>query len=239
MTLSIRYQIERGVATISIDDGKVNALSLDTFNQVDAALDAVMGQAHAIVLRGRQGVFSAGFDLPTLRRRDTAARRLVRQGFELLVRLLTTPACVIAVVEGHAVAMGSFLLLVADLRLGAAGDYRVTANEVAIGLTLPHTAVALMRGRLAPNWLGRVALLSEPLNPAAACAAGFLDELTAGAAIDALLGERLAAVGRLDARALRASKARLQAPLVAELERAIALDFPGGGVGRGGIEASV
>lgn len=239
MTPSVRSVVDRGIATITIDDGKVNALSADLFGAIDAALDAVGDDTGVIVLRGRAGVFSAGFDLPTLRRRDTAARRLVRQGFELLVRLLSTPACVVAVAEGHAIAMGSFLLLAADLRLGAEGDYRVTANEVAIGLTLPHTAAALLRGRLAPQWLTRVALLAEPLSPTDALAAGFLDELVARTATESVLAQRLEAITRLDDRARRATKKRLRAPLVVELEQAIARDFPGGGGGSGGIEVSV
>ncbi len=240
MASAVQHRVQDRIATIAIDDGKANALSLDMFRQIDEALDAVPPDARAIVLRGRRGVFSAGFDLTTLRRRDTAARRMVRQGFELLVRLLSTPVPVVALAEGHAVAMGSFLLLASDLRLGTEGDYRIVANEVAIGLVLPHTATALMRARVAPAWLTRVAMLSEPLAPAAAVAAGFLDELVAPpAAIDDALQRRLAALGKLDAAAFGAAKSRLNGALVEALCRAIALDFPDGGVGRGGIVAAV
>jgi len=49
--------------------------------------------------------------------------------------------------------MGALLVLCADYRLGARGDYSLRANEVAIGLTLPHAAIAVMRQRLA--WAAR------------------------------------------------------------------------------------
>ncbi len=104
-----------------MDDGKVNALSMAMFGEVNAALDRA-GQAGAtVVLAGREGIFSARFDLTVLRAGGPQAAALVQAGFELSARLLAFPAPVVVACTGHAVAMGAFLLLSGDFRIGAAG----------------------------------------------------------------------------------------------------------------------
>ncbi|HUN31199.1 MAG TPA: enoyl-CoA hydratase-related protein [Trebonia sp.] len=94
-----------------------------------------------VLIEGRDGVFSAGFDLPVLRNGGPDALTMLRSGFELAARLLEFPQPVVIACTGHAVAMGVFLLLCGDYRVGATGPFKITANEVAIGLTMPRAAV--------------------------------------------------------------------------------------------------
>src|SRR4051812_25889383 len=95
-----------GVATITMDDGKVNALSLPMQSQLGAALDrALATDAAAVVLAGRPGVFSAGFDLPTLQAGGEDAIAMLQGGFVLAERLLTFPRPVIVACPGHVIAM--------------------------------------------------------------------------------------------------------------------------------------
>ena len=113
---------------VTLDDGKVNALSLAMFEAIDAALDAAVERRLPVVLTGRDGVFSAGFDLEVLRAGDADARAMVGAGFELSYRLLSFPVPVVIACTGHALAMGVFLVLSGDYRVGAYGDYRIGAN---------------------------------------------------------------------------------------------------------------
>ena len=98
-------------------------------------------------------------------------------GFELAERLLGFPRPVVMACTGHALAMGSFLLCAGDYRVGAAGDFKLQANEVAIGLTMPLPAVAILRYRLAPSAFDRAVGLAEVCHPADAVAAGWLDRV--------------------------------------------------------------
>ena len=173
----IGYRLDGRIATITMDDGKVNALSPGMLGRLDAALDRAESDKAVVLLTGREGVFSAGFDLPTLRAGGPEAIAMVRTGFELAARLLSFPAPVIVACTGHAVAMGVFLLLSGDARVGAAGPYRLVANEVAIGLTLPYAAIEILRQRLSPAHFTRAALLAEPYTPETAVGAGFLDQV--------------------------------------------------------------
>ena len=86
---------------------------------------------------------------------------MLEAGFALAQRILSFPTPVVIAVPGHAIAMGVFLVLCGDYRVGADGPYRITANEVAIGLTMPRAAVEICRQRLAPAHFTRAVGLAE------------------------------------------------------------------------------
>jgi len=173
----VSYQLEGSIATITMDDGKVNALSVQMLTELGAALDRATADRAVVVLTGRDGLFSAGFDLAVLRGGGSDASGMLRAGFELAERLLSFPTPVLIACTGHAVAMGVFLLLSGDYRVGAAGPYKITANEVAIGLTMPRAAVEICRQRLTPAHFNRAVVLAEVFSPDDAVAAGFLDRV--------------------------------------------------------------
>lgn len=175
----VKVELEDDVASITMDDGKANALSFAMFEGLNGALDeAVEGGASAIVLTGRTGRFSGGFDLPVLTSLTPDSARLLRTGFELSHRLLSFPVPVVIACTGHAYAMGAFLLLSGDYRLGADDPaFRITANEVAIGMTLPRAAIELCRQRLTRAAFERATGLAEVFGPSSAVDAGWLDEL--------------------------------------------------------------
>jgi enoyl-CoA hydratase len=222
----IGYQLSDSVATVTMDDGKVNVLSLRMIREVTDALDrALHDAAPVVVLAGRPGVFSAGFDLPVLRAGGPAAASMLRAGFELAERLLAYPRPVVIACTGHAIAMGAFLLLSGDYRVGAAGPYKITANEVAIGVTLPRAAVEICRQRLIPAHFSRATILAELYQPDSAMGAGFLDRVCEPADIwDAALGIARDLAG-LDLDAHKATKLRARKAALADLHDAIAADY--------------
>src|SRR5262245_61043995 len=134
----VTYELTGSVASITMDDGKVNVMSADMQAQLYHALDRAERDGAVVLLAGRDGVFSGGFDLTTLRAGGAAAAAMITGGFELAHRVLSFPRPVVVACTGHAVAMGAFLLLSGDYRIGVAGGaHRIMTNEVAIGLTMP------------------------------------------------------------------------------------------------------
>src|SRR5258706_15088574 len=105
----VDYQLREGIAEIRIDDGKVNALSLEMFGELGAAFDRAKADRAVVLLSGREGVFSAGFDLRVLRAGGAAANEMVRTGFELAERVLAFPPPGVNAGPGPAVGMGGFL----------------------------------------------------------------------------------------------------------------------------------
>lgn len=170
-----------GVSLIRLDDAKANALSPQVVAAVDAALDRVLDEeSAAVVLAGRPGRFSAGFDLSVMKGGDVGALlRLVLAGAELGLRLFTFPKPVVAACTGHALAMGAITLLCADERIGTTGDFKVGLNEVAIGMALPGWAGELATARLDVRHLQRATLGAAIYTPEEAVQAGYLDRSVA------------------------------------------------------------
>jgi len=216
----VRYELgDDGVATVTMDDGKVNALSRAMIGQLREAFDKAAADTAAVLLTGRSTVFSGGFDLTTLRGGDAGeARAMVREGFELAEQVLSHPRPVVAASAGHGIAMGLFLLLSADLRIGATAPARYTANEVAIGLNVPAAALAILRHRLTPSAADRAAVTAAVFDPQQAVAAGILHEVVEP---DALLstarGWAASAANDLHAGPHTETKMRARAGMLSEL----------------------
>ncbi|MSV59727.1 MAG: crotonase/enoyl-CoA hydratase family protein, partial [Actinobacteria bacterium] len=175
MTDIVTYVLTDGVAVITMDDGKANAMSLALQQAIHAALDQAERDAAPVVLAGRPGILSAGFDLKTLAASGQPAVDMLNGGLELAIRLLSFPHPVVIACGGHAIAMGVFILLCGDYRIGVRGNFRYTANEVAIGMTMPFSTIEILRQRVTPAALTRSVLLAEIFTPDNAVETGFLD----------------------------------------------------------------
>jgi enoyl-CoA hydratase len=224
MSTLTSYDLTDGIAEITLDDGKVNVMSLAMQQAIHDALDRAQSDALAVVLVGREGVLSAGFDLSVLTSGGAEALAMVMGGFELSRRLLAFPRPVIIGCPGHAIAMGAFLLLSGDYRVGARGPYKLVANEVAIGLTMPHAALAILRQRLTPAALNRAATLAEPCSPDDAVPAGYLDQVVDADELLPTARRQAIRAAALDLGAHAATKRRLRARLLDDLDVAIAAD---------------
>jgi enoyl-CoA hydratase len=224
MDTRLTYELRDNVATITMDDGKANVMGLPMLQALNAALDRAEADKAAVVLRGRAGMFSGGFDLATFKTEPTAVVQMLEAGARLTDRLLGFPTPTIAVCTGHAIAMGAFLLLSTDLRIGIDQGARIQVNEVQIGLTLPHFAVELCRQRLTPAHFNLATLTARPYSPAEAVVAGFLDELATADALAATAQSRAVDLLKLHAAAFSATKLRVRAATIAALREAIRQD---------------
>jgi enoyl-CoA hydratase len=220
----VSYQLEGSIATITMDDGKVNALSLQMLGELNTELDRAAADRAVVVLTGRDGIFSAGFDLTVLRAGGPDASAMLRGGFELARRLLAFPTPVLIACTGHVVAMGVFLLLSGDYRVGAAGPYKLTANEVAIGLTMPRAAVEICRQRLTPAHFNRAVILAEVFSPDDAVAAGLLDRVVPASELHDVATSAAELLTKLDMDAHAASKLRARDDALRALDAAIEAD---------------
>jgi len=169
-------------------------------------------------------VFSAGFDLGVLLSGGDAGPGLLRAGMETALRMLSFPTPVVVACSGHAVAMGMFLLLAGDYRLGVTGEFRIGANEVSIGMTMTATAVEVSRQRLSPPYLGRVLDNAEMFGPDDAVAAGILDRVVAAEALRAAALDAARQLASLDMGAHALTKRLVRAPALVSMSAAIEAD---------------
>jgi enoyl-CoA hydratase len=217
----LQIRTDDAFTVVTLDDGKVNVLSPAMFAAINAALDDALDRGRPVLLAGRDGIFSAGFDLAVLRGGGPDAEAMVGAGFELAYRLLSLPVPVVIACTGHALAMGVFLLLSGDYRVGTSGDYRISTNEVAIGIPMPDFGIEICRQRLTPAAFNRAVINAEVFDPDAAITAGFLD--VAARASDVMdVAEGMAALlGGYDVRVHTKTKLRVRADALAAIRAAI------------------
>lgn len=226
MSAIVEFSEEEKYCLIQMDDGKANAIGFDMLEQLGAALDRAEAAGKVVIIAGRPGKFSAGFDLGVMGQGGDGMLKLLLGGAQLSMRLLKFPTPVVLAVSGHALAMGGLFLLSADYRIGTAGDFKLGLNEVAIGMTLPYFGVELARARLDPAHFEIAVSCAHLYDADGAVEAGFLDEAVD---VDELMSRASAVAGQLaglDMAAHKATKDRVREPLNAALEKAISREFP-------------
>ncbi len=222
---SVTYKLHEGVATVRIDDGKRNALSPEVLLGIYTALDKAEADDASMIITGREDVFSAGFDLKVMKRGGMNAIRMLRLGYSLTARVLAYPNPVVVACNGHSFAMGVFLMLSADYVIGTRGEYKISANEVAIGMLMPRVAAAMLEHRLRPAAYQRAVVLAEAFDVDSAKDAGFFDELVDDSELVARAHERIEQFRALDPRAHKDSKRRIRKRLIRKIRRSVPLDL--------------
>jgi enoyl-CoA hydratase/carnithine racemase len=173
----MNYELDESVAVLAFDDGKANVVSHAFIDGINEGLDRAEAEAAAVIITGREGMLSGGFDLDEFKKGKEASIALVSRGFEMLIRLYSHPQPVLVACTGHAVAAGAFILLAADNRVGVDGNFKVTLPETAIGMNFPVVLRELVEARISNRHKTRVLVQSQVYDPVGAVDAGYLDEV--------------------------------------------------------------
>ena len=176
--MTVTLKTEGDVSIIQMDDGKVNVFSPDMIQNFNDILDQVPTDKGAMLITGREGMFSAGFDLKVMMSSPENAAAMVKSGFELLMRVFTFPRPVVAACSGHAIALGAFLLCSCDHRIGCKGEFKIGANELRNNMIVPTPILELAKFRLIKSHKQRALLNAEMYSIEDAVAPGYLDEVT-------------------------------------------------------------
>ena len=165
------------ISIITLDDGKANVFCLPMIEDINKCLDKVPSDKGALIITGREGIFSGGFDLKIISSGDMKAiHNMTSSGFRLLSRILSFPRPVIAACTGHAIALGTFLLCCCDFRIGAKGDFMVGANEMRTNMVIPVPILELIRFRVSQRHKYRAILGAEMYSIEKAVDAGLMDQ---------------------------------------------------------------
>ena len=220
----VGYELDNGIATVTLNNGKVNAISPDVIAELNESLDRSETDEAIMILTGRPGILSGGYDLKVMTSGPENAIALVAAGSTLARRMLAHPFPIIVACPGHAVAKGAFILLSADYRIGVDGPFRIGLNEVEIGMTMHHVGLERARDRLRKSFLNRSVINAEMFDPQQAMAAGFLDAVVAP---DELMPAARAVaedMKRLNMTAHAKTKVKMRASLLQTLDDAIEAD---------------
>lgn len=220
----VDYSLNEGVATLTINNGKANALSHEVFEALNKALDQAEQDKAVVVLTGQPGIFSGGYDLKEMQKGKEEAAALVTVGSKFTRRLAAFPFPVIGACSGHAIAKGAFILLSVDYRVGVEGSFKLGLNEVAIGMTMHHVGIEIARHRLVPAHYYRSVVNAEIYSPAGAVEAGFLDEVVAPEQLLNRALELAKGFRKLNLRAHAQTKVKAKADYLERLDRCIEKD---------------
>ena len=220
----IAYHLEDGIATLTLSNGKVNAISPAVVAAFNAALDQAEQDRAVVIITGQPGILSGGYDLKVMTSSPEAAINLVKEGSTLTRRMLAHPFPIIVACSGHAVAKGAFLLLAADYRIGVEGPFSIGLNEVQIGMTMHHVGIELARERLRKSAFNRSVINAEMFDPKGALEAGFLDRLVAVDALVDTAREVAMQMKKINMNAHRKTKLKARQALLATLDQAIEAD---------------
>jgi enoyl-CoA hydratase len=219
------YDHSDGIATIRMDDGKVNALGIPMLRELHAAFDRAEEEGAIVILTGREGRFSAGFDLKVFTDTPERLPEMLTLGATLCERILAFPRPVITACNGHGVAAGCFMQLPADLRVGVDGPFQIGLNEVRIGLTMPQFVIELARARLTPSHFDRAVNSAAMYSPAEAVTAGFLDVVVGAEELQGAARQAAAELAGLNAEAHRLTKLKARAGVIAAVRAAVREEF--------------
>jgi len=224
MSELVTYSLNDGVATLTLANGKVNAISPDVLVALNHVLDRAEQDHAVVILTGQPGILSGGYDLKVMVSSPQAALELVAAGSTLARRMLAHPFPIIVACSGHAVAKGAFLLLSSDYRIGVEGPFSIGLNEVKIGMTMHQVGIAIARDRLTAPAFQRSVINAEMFNPQGALAAGFLDRVVAPEDLLSVANEVAQQLKGLNMGAHKKTKLKVRKLLLETLDAAIETD---------------
>ena len=173
-TLTSKYDI----SIITLDDGKANVFSPKMIQDVNECLDKVPTESGALIITGREGMFSAGFDSKIISAGDIQATMdMSLSGFKLLSRIFSFPRPILAACSGHGIALGTFLLCCCDYRVGVKGDFMIGANEMRTNMVIPIPILELISHRVSASHKYRAILGAEMYSIESGLEAGLIDEI--------------------------------------------------------------
>ena len=220
----ISYQLEDSIATLTLNNGKVNAISPDVIVAFNAALDQAVQDRAVVIITGQPGILSGGYDLKVMTSSPQNAVALVTAGSTLARRMLAHPYPIIVACPGHAIAKGAFILLSADYRIGVEGPFNIGLNEVQIGMTMHHAGIELARDRLRRSAFHRSVINGEIFNPEGAVDAGFLDKVVPAEQLMATAVAAAQQLKKINMTAHKNTKLKVRKAFLETLDKAIELD---------------
>lgn len=171
---------ENDISVIKLDDGKANAFSYEMLIQINNLLEKVSRDSGALVITGREGLFSGGFDLKTFATGDMEkVSKMVQLGYRLLLELFSFERPVIAAVSGHSIALGLFIACSADYRIAIDGEYVCQANEVRNNMDIPTPIMEILKARVNKNYFYPAVLHSDAFSVQDSIEVGYIDEVVA------------------------------------------------------------
>jgi enoyl-CoA hydratase/carnithine racemase len=131
------FTTEGPVGFITLDRPPANSYDLEFMTEFSQAVDeALAGPTRVVIVQSANAkFFSAGADIKRFVEGDVEANmEMIRVSQSAFRRMAAAPQVFIAYLAGHALGGGLEIALACDIRLAAAGRYKLGLPEVTLGL---------------------------------------------------------------------------------------------------------
>jgi enoyl-CoA hydratase/carnithine racemase len=189
----VRLSVDDGIATVALDRPKVNAINEQVVQELrkvfrELALD---DGVKAVILTGRGGFFSFGFDVPWfMDYHKEAFHRFVISFSELIQHIFVFPKPVVAALNGHTVAGGCVLAIACDRRVMVTGKAKIALNELTLGASVFTSIAEILKYTVGPRMAQHILYTGKMYSAEEASALGLVDKAVSaedlvGAALEA------------------------------------------------------
>ena len=213
---------EGDVSIITLDDGKANVFSYPMLETLQKILSEIPKDKGSVIITGRDGMFSGGFDLKTFASGDVdQIKNMSALGFKTLFDLYTFPRPVVAAISGHAVALGIFVVCCCDYRIGIDGELVVQANEVRNNMDIPSPIMEVAESRIDKKHVYSVLYHADPYPFDKCIEAGLLDEIASSSDFEKRIMEKAEDLASLGHPHYAKTKQAHQRPLLEAISNAL------------------
>jgi enoyl-CoA hydratase len=132
----VDLEVDEGLAVLTIDRPHArNAISLETMDQFDKALDGAEGASALVITGAGDRAFVSGGDLKELSalRTEREAGAMAWRMRSICDRIAGFPGPTVAALNGHALGGGAEVAVSADIRI-AADDVKIGFNQVSLAI---------------------------------------------------------------------------------------------------------
>ena len=176
----IKTDINGDIGIISIDRPPVNAINPKLVSSLSQELDSFKSndKINGVILKGRDGIFSAGLDITHLFPKDREYIDSFWKSFSsLLLNMFSFPKPLYSSISGHCPAGGTVMVIMSDSRIMSKGNYVIGLNEVDVGLTVPYGIAMVFQYVVGNRNAEELLLKAKLISPEQALHVGLVDEL--------------------------------------------------------------
>jgi len=166
------------IREIKLNRAPANALDRILIANLTEQLSHAGKSCDAVVVSGRDGMFSAGLDVPSLMKEDREAMADFWRLFSALLRTIAfMPVPTVFALTGHCPAGGVVLSLYSDYRIMCSGKFKTGLNESQVGLVVsPVIKNALVR-LIGAHTAAKILIPGTLLDAEQALKIGLIDEV--------------------------------------------------------------
>ncbi len=178
--MSVTYEPEGGVGTITLDNPPANSYDLEVMTEFEAAVaTAIASDVRAVIVRSAsEKFFSAGADVKKFLGGDVDANMaMIRTSQAAFAQMAAAGQIFIAHINGHALGGGLEITLACDVRLGNTGGYKLGTPEVTLGLLPGNGGTQRLTRLLGPSRAMDLLITGRTFSPQEACSWGLVAEL--------------------------------------------------------------